>query len=247
MKSSRHFMLTAVMGLGALLSVAPASATQVFEFKGERVLPDPDKFQIRLETEDALRTESYGAHTNVAAGLTSPAYTFTGYRITGISGSWFEEFAPSIALPITSLLPIGSIVENSPYNDPPGPDTSAHSPTDNLFNPDKGFAPPLAGAGGKFSYGGVAFVVDFSPLLSTFPAYTGPLTKEYQLYTDPDTLGYAGCPGSCIPVNEVPEPSALMLSLGATFVLPWMRRARSRNRMQNQSELQPCSADNLST
>lgn len=239
MKNLKQFIFTALIGAGTLLSGTSASATKIFSFNAERA--DGDTFQIKLQTEDALTTESYGAHTNVAAGLTSPAYTFTGYKITGISGFWFEEFALDMPLPIKSLLPVGSIVENSIYNTPPGLDTSAHSPTDNLFNPNKGFSPPWAGEGGKFSYGGVAFVVDFSSLVNSpqyGSLYSGPLEKDYQLYTDPGTLRYAGCPGSCVGVTEVPEPDTLLLSLGATLVLPWMRSARRRDQTRNEPGIQ---------
>lgn len=236
MKKFTQFIFTALIGAGTLLSGAPASATQTFIFKGER--EDKDRLHLELQTEDVLKPpESYSSHLNVDAGLTSPAYTFTGYKITGISGFWLEEFALDMPLPIKSLLPVGSIVENSIYNTPPGLDTSAHSPTDNLFNPNKGFSPPWAGEGGKFSYGGIAFVVDFSSLVNSpkyGSLYNGPLEKDYQLYTDPDTLEYAGCPGSCVGVIEIPEPDTLLLSLGATLVLPWMRRARRRAQTRNE-------------
>jgi len=49
--------------------------------------------------------------------------------------------------------------------------------------------------------------------------------KQYQLYTDPATGGYAGCPGSCVKVTEMDAPDTLSL-LGIGLVLVWSQGIR---------------------
>jgi len=194
----KRFMLAASVGVGTLLMSSSALSAS-FSFSGRT--GDGDTFNAVLQTTDTLQTQSFLAHTNPGpGGLTSPAYTFTGYLITGISGSWYEAEAPTTALSITGPKPVGSIIENSLRNTPPGStDTIAHSPTDNLFNPLDGKWDTL----GKLSYGGVAFYI------------TG--GKDYQVYTNPDTGKYAGCPGSCVKVTATPIPAALFFVAPALF------------------------------
>lgn len=215
MNSLNRYLFAASVSFGSLLVSSSAGATQIFKFNG--VLDDGDQFNLTLETSDILTIINAPAHTNVLAGLTSPAYTFEGYLITDVSGYWFEKDDLTTPLEILELLPAGSIIENSERNDPPGLDTIAHSPTDNLFNPDKGFGSSFSGLGGKFSYGGIQFTVAAAE--SSYGSYQ----HEYQLYTDPTSLGYAGCPGSCVGVTEVPTPASLPL-LGLGLVLIWSRR-----------------------
>jgi hypothetical protein len=210
MKVLKHSMLSALLGFGVLLAGTPASASLVFNFAGK--LDDGDRFYATLTTEETLTTVSAPAHTNSVAGLTSPAYTFTGYRITGISGSWFEAGDPT-AYAIVGLLPIGSIIENSPRNNPAGPDTIAHSPTDNLFDPKTVGELAL----GKVSFGGFAFDVNVQGTI-----------EDYQLYTDPVTGKYAGCPGSCVVVTEIDAPGTLPLMGLGLAVFAWSQGFRRR-------------------
>jgi MYXO-CTERM domain-containing protein len=197
-----------------LLIGSSAHASLFFNFDG--VIDDGDRFNAVFETNDNLITQDYMAHTNVAAGLTSPAYTFTGYEIIRVSGFWFEHDDPNTALDILDLLPALSIIENDPRNGG-SLDDIAHGPTDNLFNPNFGFLPSIGGIAGKLSYGGVAFLVGLPD----------GSTESYQLFTDPVSLGYAGCPGSCSLVTEVPTPNPLPL-LGLGLALVWLRRIRRR-------------------
>lgn len=206
----------------ALLIGSSAHASLFFNFDG--VIEDGDRFNAVFETKDNLITQDYMAHTNVAAGITSPAYTFTGYEIIRALGFWFEHDDPNTALDIVDLLPVSSIIENDPRNEPADPfdpmslpanDDIAHAPTDNLFNPNSGFLPSISGIAGKLSYGGVAFLVELPD----------GSRESYQLFTDPVTRGYAGCPGSCKVVTEVPTPNPLPL-LGLGLVLVWLRSKR---------------------
>lgn len=211
MKVLKHSMLSGLLGFGVLMLGTPASASQVFNFAGK--LDDGDRFYSTLTTEETVTTVNAPAHVNVGAGLTSPAYTFTGYRITGISGSWFEAGDPT-AYAIVGLLPIGSIIENSPRNKPPGSlDTIAHSPTDNLFDPKTVGVLAL----GKVSFGGFAFDVDIQGT-----------REDYQLYTDPVTGEYAGCPGSCVVVTEIDAPGTLPLMGLGLAVFAWSQGFRRR-------------------
>jgi hypothetical protein len=98
-------------------------------------------------------------------------------------------------------------------------DQIPHSPTDNLFNPNGGFAPGVLPAGntaGKFSFGGLAFHVG------------GTENEDYQVFTRSDfgidfPLGlpagyyYGGCPGSCVGAIQVPEPTSTagLLAIGS--------------------------------
>jgi hypothetical protein len=204
----KRSLLAISVGVGALMLSSSASA-YTFSFAGKT--GDGDTFSLVFTTAETVEASSFSSHKNPAAGgLTSPAYTFTGYLITGISGNWYEAEDPSVAIPIVSLKPAGYIIENSVRNDPPGgTDTIAHSFTDNLFNPLDGKWNTL----GKLSYGGVAFELANG--------------LDYQLYTAPDNGEYAGCPGSCKRVTPVPEPEewAMMLAgLGALGLLRWTKQ-----------------------
>ncbi len=147
--------------------------------------------------------------------LESPAYTFTGYKILGVTGT---ETEGGITNPITAILPEGSGVFNAPVNGVPTIDQIPHSPTDNLYNPNGGFAPGVLPAGntaGKFSFGGLAFHVG------------GTVNEDYQVFTRSDFgstfnrpgpgYDYGGCPGSCLGAIQVPEPSSTagLLAIGS--------------------------------
>jgi hypothetical protein len=201
-------------------AAVPASAlTQTFPFEGDR--DDGDYFSLLITTNDALTTASFPSHNNVAAGLISPAYTFTGYQITAVSGFYRPNGGSDN--PITGLKPVGSIVENSPNNSPPGNDTSPHSPSDNLYNPNGGFSVSLGLQGGGVSYGGFVFTVDESGT-----------PEDYQLYTDPVTGRYAGCPGSCVrATRRVPGPLPL---IGLAATLGYSRKLKVRFKAKKESE-----------
>ena len=186
---------TALIGL----STSPAQAAQLsFRFVFY-TFPDGDLFDLNLTTEDTLTTVTdVPAYTDLTSGLTSPAYTFTGYKILGVTGT---ETEGGITNPIINTDP------NSSPTDPLPAGTSVaavgdqipHSKTDNLYNPNGGFAPGVLPAGykaGNFSFGGLAFHVG------------GTKNEDYQVFTRPDfgsTFhrrepgdGYGGCPGSCV-------------------------------------------------
>ncbi|WP_066349382.1 PEP-CTERM sorting domain-containing protein [Geminocystis sp. NIES-3708] len=203
---------TTVIGLGA-------NPVHALSFKFDGVRTDNDSFDLTLITDDTLQTLSYPAYTDPISGLTSPAYTFTGYLVTSVSGTYFEG---NTANPIDGLLPVGSGVFNSINNDPPfSPDIIAHSPTDNLFNPNGGFAPgvlPLGNTAGKFSFGGLAFNVQEQNGLEAYHLFT----RSDFGHSDGVGFDYAGCPGSCKGVKNVPEPVTILgsfvaLGLGGVF------------------------------
>jgi hypothetical protein len=200
------------------LSTSPAQAAQL-SFKFDFLTSDGDLFKLNLTTEDTLTTVTdVPAYTDPTSGLTSPKYTFTGYKILGVTGT--ETDPGGITNPITAILPAGSGVFNAPVNGVPTIDQIPHSPTDNLYNPNGGFAPGVLPAGntaGKFSFGGLAFHVG------------GTENKDYQVFTRsdfgstfppglPTGYDYGGCPGSCVgAIQIVPEPSSTagLLAIGS--------------------------------
>jgi len=203
---------TALIGL----STSPAHAAQLsfkFVFK---TFTDGDLFDLNLTTEDTLTTINADPYTDIPSGLTSPAYTFTGYKILSVTGTLTEG---GITNPITVMLPAGSGVFNAPVNGVPTIDQIPHSPTDNLYNPNGGFAPGVLPAGntaGKFSFGGLAFHVG------------GTENEDYQVFTRSDFgidfppglpagYYYGGCPGSCVGAIQVPEPTSTagLLAIGS--------------------------------
>jgi len=226
---------TTVIGL----STNPAQAL-TFQFNG--VTSDGDSFSLTMTTEDTLQSQSYPAFTT-PSGLASPAYTFTGYLITSLSGTFDNN-------PIVSLLSSGSGVFNPLPGNLPTPgvgsgtfypgeypegsglfpdDLIPHSPTDNLYNPNGGFASgvlPSGNQAGEFSFGGIAFL-----------AQEETETEAYQLFTRSDfgsTFNrpgdYGGCPGSCVGVTKTPEPSYLLsfLALGTLGATATFKRKLKR-------------------
>ncbi|MBE9092264.1 PEP-CTERM sorting domain-containing protein [Microcystis aeruginosa LEGE 11464] len=193
---------TALIGLSTS-SVQAAQLSFQFDFV---TFPDGDLFRLNLTTEDTLTTKNAPSYTDPISGLTSPAYTFTGYKILNVTGT---ETEGGITNPITAILPEGSGVFNAPVNGVPTIDLIPHSPTDNLYNPNGGFAPGVLPAGykaGNFSFGGLAFHVG------------GTVNEDYKVFTRSDFnnpfnrpgpgYGYGGCPGSCLGAIPVPEPSS---------------------------------------
>jgi hypothetical protein len=201
---------TALIGL----STSPAQAAQL-SFTFDFLTSDGDLFKLNLTTEDTLTTKNAPSYTDPTSGLTSPAYTFTGYKILNVTGT---ETEGGITNPITAILPEGSGVFNAPVNGVPTIDLIPHSPTDNLYNPNGGFAPGVLPAGykaGNFSFGGLAFHVG------------GTVNEDYKVFTRSDFnnpfnrpgpgYGYGGCPGSCVGAIPVPEPSSTagLLAIGS--------------------------------
>lgn len=196
---------TALIGL----STSPAQAAQL-SFTFDFLTSDGDLFKLNLTTEDTLTTKNAPSYTDPTSGLTSPAYTFTGYKILGVTGT--ETDPGGITNPITAILPEYTNIAAAG-------DQIPHSPTDNLYNPNGGFAPGVLPAGntaGKFSFGGLAFHVG------------GTENKDYQVFTRSDFgstfnrpgpgYDYGGCPGSCLgAIQIVPEPSSTagLLAIGS--------------------------------
>ncbi len=202
--------------------VAESAHALTFRFDGLRT--DDDSFDLILTTEDTLITESYPSYTDPLWGPlagTSPAYTFTGYRVTSVSGTYTDE---SITYPIVGLLPVDSIVSAAG-------DQIPHSPTDNLFNPDGGFAPdfPLLPVGDtfrKFSFGGIAFNIQEGTLIEPYQVFAR--SDFNSTWSNPPGFSdYAGCPGSCVGVVEVvPEPTSTLslLALGTLGTASTLKR-----------------------
>ncbi len=207
---------TALIGL----STSPAHAAQL-SFKFDFLTSDGDLFKLNLTTEDTLTTINAPSYSNPGWDAWTepnpvPAYTFTGYKILDVTGT---ETEGGITNPITAILPEGSGVFNAPFNGVPTIDLIPHSPTDNLYNPNGGFAPGVLPAGntaGKFSFGGLAFHVG------------GTENKDYQVFTRsdfgstfppglPTGYDYGGCPGSCVGAIQVPEPTSTagLLAIGS--------------------------------
>ena len=213
---------TALIGL----STSPAHAAQL-SFKFDFLTSDGDLFKLNLTTEDTLTTINAPSYSNPGwdpypwtEPNPVPAYTFTGYKILSVTGT---ETEGGITNPITAMLPAGSGVFNVPVTDRIG-----HSPTDNLFNPNGGFAPGVLPAGntaGKFSFGGLAFHVG------------GTVNEDYQVFTRPDFgstfkrpgpgYDYGGCPGSCVGAIQVPEPTSTagLLAIGSFGALVGLKRS----------------------
>ncbi len=207
---------TALIGL----STSPAQAAQL-SFTFDFLTSDGDLFKLNLTTEDTLTTINAPSYSNPGWDAWTepnpvPAYTFTGYKILDVTGT--ETDPGGITNPITAILPEGSGVFNAPVQGVPTIDLIPHSPTDNLFNPNGGFAPGVLPAGykaGNFSFGGLAFHVG------------GTENEDYQVFTRPDFSStfkrpgpgydYGGCPGSCKGAIQVPEPTSTagLLAIGS--------------------------------
>jgi hypothetical protein len=212
---------TTVIGL----STNPAQALQ-FQFNG--LLSDGDLFNLTLITEDTLTTKNAPSYSNpgwdpLAEPNPVPAYIFTGYTITSVSGTFTE--LGGTPNPIVGFLPVGSGVFNAPYKGVPVADRIGHSPSDNLYNPNGGFAPgvlPVGNKAGNFSFGGLVFQVQ-----------EGTKIENYQIFTRSDFNSsfnrpgdYGGCPGSCVGVVKTPEPASTLslLALGTLGAASTLKR-----------------------
>lgn len=230
--------------LASVASVSAMGTAHAAVYDLNVTIEDGDSIIAKLEYDDSqginsLITIVKPSHANpLNTSVVAPEHTFTGYKITGISGIYRDiHHAGSTDFTITSLQlidpPFNFIVENAPYDNGSGPvptiDDIPHTFTDNLFNPKGGIsgvnvAPRF---GGMLSYGGFSFILDHPG---------GP--ENYQLFTnfaalsDPSsTTAYAGCPGTCVTAT-VPEPnSSLLAVLGLgmmSFISSKMKRSARR-------------------
>ncbi|MFM7477932.1 MAG: hypothetical protein ACKO2T_20020, partial [Microcystis aeruginosa] len=164
---------TALIGL----STSSVQAAQL-SFKFDFLTSDGDLFKLNLTTEDTLTTINAPSYSNPgwsppvpvppASGPTLPnpvpAYTFTGYKVLSVTGT------ENGTNPIIGILPAGSGVFNVPVTDRIG-----HSPSDNLYNPNGGFAPgvlPPGNTAGKFSFGGLVFQVQEGTEIELYQVFT---------------------------------------------------------------------------
>ncbi|MCA2682482.1 MAG: PEP-CTERM sorting domain-containing protein [Microcystis sp. M038S2] len=207
---------TALIGL----STSPAQAAQLsFRFVFS-TFPGDDLYDLNLTTEDTLTTINAPSYTDPTSLLTSPAYTFTGYKILGVTGT------ENVTNPIIGILPAGSGVFNAPVPPPEGDgvtpviDLIPHSPSDNLYNPDGGFAPgvlPPGNTAGKFSFGGLVFQVQEGTEIELYQVFTrSDFGIDFPLGL-PAGYYYGGCPGSCVGAIQVPEPTSTagLLAIGS--------------------------------
>jgi hypothetical protein len=247
---SKALLAASLLGIvGYTNSANAALVTVPFDFS---IPVENELFELLITYDDTtLRTRPFDAYTNpgrttptpplpLLGGppfststplLTSPAYDFTGYLITSITGTMTRG---AVDPPVTGISLTAGVSGVFNYPEPetagnPPIDLIAHSLPDNLFNPNGGFAPgvlPPGSASGKVSYGG--FTIDI----------LDPVTEPYQIFTAPIaanavnglvTAGqYAGCPGSCrgaIEKTRVPGPLPI-LGFGTAFALSRNLRKR---------------------
>ena len=211
---------TALIGL----STSPAQAAQLsFRFVFS-TFPGDDLYDLNLTTEDTLTTVTVPAYIDPnwdpLNNLESPAYTFTGYKILSVTGT------ENVTNPIIGILPAGSGVFNAPVPPPEGDgvtpviDLIPHSPSDNLYNPDGGFAPgvlPPGNTAGKFSFGGLVFQVQEGTKIELYQVFTRSDFGSTFPPGLPTGYYYGGCPGSCRGAIQVPEPSSTagLLAIGS--------------------------------
>lgn len=207
--------------IGTLLNLVAQSAHALtFDVPGLRT--DGDEFNLSLTTEDTLTTATYPSHNESNWSLPpgvgpSPAYTFTGYRVTSVTGTYTEN---GTEYPVVGLLPAGSIVSAAG-------DQIPHSPTDNLYNPNGGFAPdfPELPAGDTkriFSFGGIAFNIDEGTGIEPYQFFARS-DFDSTWSNGPGFSKYAGCPGSCVGVS-VPEPITILGSATALGFAAFFKR-----------------------
>ena len=211
---------TALIGL----STSPAQAAQL-SFKFVFKTSDGDVFDLNLTTEDTLTTINAPSYSNPEwappapspLGPTVPnpvpAYTFTGYKVLDVTGT--ENGTNTII----GILPAGSGVFNAPVDGVPTIDKIGHSPSDNLYNPNGGFAPgvlPPGNTAGNFSFGGLVFKVQEGTEIELYQVFTRPDFDSDWKRPGPG-YDYGGCPGSCVGAIQVPEPSSTagLLAIGS--------------------------------
>jgi hypothetical protein len=239
-----------VSWLGAASLIQPAHA---FVFPSQRltVYSSPgvigEVFVMNITTEDTPTSVTNPGYTNpgvISPGggtpdtgnplLTSQPYTFTGYRITAITGKRYEGnvYNGDIRFNPSGATETGGVF-NYPFGNPPSSpiDLIAHALPDHLWNPGGrgyGFTSTPSIPSGKVdnfvSIGGIAFDV-LHPGTQNFD-------EPYQLFTVAQSPGsgaftslspgdYAGCPGSCVGATVVPAPLPF---LGFGVVLGCTRR-----------------------
>ena len=161
--------------------------------------------------------------------LTSPAYDFTGYLITSITGTMTRGAVDPPVTGISLTAGVSGVFNYPETAGNPPIDLIAHSLPDNLFNPNGGFAPgvlPPGSASGKVSYGGFALDV-LDTVIEPYQIFTAPIAANAD--NGLVTAGqYAGCPGSCrgaIEKTRVPGPLPI-LGFGTAFALSRNLRKR---------------------
>ena len=215
---------TALIGLSTSPAhAAPPAAQLSFRFVFS-TFPGDDLYDLNLTTEDTLTTVTVPAYIDPnwdpLNNLESPAYTFTGYKILSVTGT------ENVTNPIIGILPAGSGVFNAPVPPPEGDgvtpviDLIPHSPSDNLYNPDGGFAPgvlPPGNTAGKFSFGGLVFQVQEGTKIELYQVFTRSDFGSTFPPGLPTGYYYGGCPGSCRGAIQVPEPSSTagLLAIGS--------------------------------
>ena len=220
MKSGTLALVLKTAVIATLLNLVAQSAHALtFNVSGLRT--DDDTFNLTLTTENTLTTVSKPSYNESNWGPlagTSPAYTFTGYRVTSVTGTYTEDGTEQ---PIVGFLPAGSIVSAAG-------DQIPHSPTDNLYNPNGGFAPdfPELPAGDTkriFSFGGIAFLPDEGTEIEPYQLFARS-DFESDWENPPGFSEYAGCPGSCVGVDVVPEPITILGSATALGFAAFFKR-----------------------
>jgi hypothetical protein len=257
--------VTATSSLG--LFAQPASAKDFFGVKLEIGSPldasdFSETFLLDITTEDSSTTvgpvPGYPNPGVITPGggspdpgnplLTSLPYTFSGYRITGITGKLFKggvhagnvKYNPDPTADggsnaeVTGVFNYLTDIPTIPPTEGNPIDLIAHAKPDNLFNPGGeglGFSlpSPTQFQDNYVSFGGFAF--DVFNLDGTFDEpyqlFTVGASPTDGIYTSLKPGDYAGCPGSCVgaKINPVPGPLPL-LGVGAAF--GYSRKLRKR-------------------
>jgi hypothetical protein len=191
-------------------------------------------------------------------------YTFTGYTIKSVRGTYTNPGGEIYNIPNWRPTPAGSVQRNPSPGEPSGIDTiddfpstpvtyqsywylgalddasnkyphdlTSHNVTDNLYNPDGGFAEGDLAPGrinGRITYGGLQFFVDYGEdyALDSYPNRYMP----YQFFFLENPVAgddYAGCPGDC-GVARILVPGPLPL-FGVVSAFGLSRQLRRRIRM----------------
>jgi hypothetical protein len=196
-------------------------------------------------------------------------YTFTGYTIQSVRGTYTNPDGEIYNIPSWSPTPAGSVQRNPSPGAPSGinsngefpslpatyqsywylgalgdtsnkypDDLTSHNVTDNLYNPDGGFADGNLAPGrinGRITYGGLQFFVDYGEhyALDSYPNRYMP----YQFFFLENPVAgddYAGCPGDC-GVARILVPGPLPL-FGVVSAFGLSRQLRRRIRMSAAQE-----------
>lgn len=257
--ASRSLVLS-VLAAGLGLASNPAfAATKTFTNQQLLVeangMNPAELFVFDLVTEDSPTTKSVSAYTNPGTVtptdpdpmatrtdsnplLTSPAYTFTGYKVLDIlNGKRYENGVHNGDMQYrkpggTNAEDVG--VFNYSYNGLYPTDLIAHAAPDDLWNPGgvgMGFASgsplPVEALDNYVSFGGFAFdVFENGVFDEPYQLFTVSSQPASGTFTELMPGDYAGCPGSCVGAKvNVPGPLPL-LGVGAAF--GFSRRLRRR-------------------